>query len=1288
MDHRSPSPDNANERHHDRTKQQSQDTSPNNISLGQHMRMFGQRSDQQARTNEASTSGSDGQSARQEKSDNEQLHCQADSHYARDDYGQAKPLYKSLLPLYVQEFGSGDIKTALVQNSLANIYKKSCKHEKAKALYKCVLPIYKREFGEDNPKTKKVQKNLESIAEKLGQPLESSSGRKLGNYQLLKPLGAGGFGDVYLGERIDAPEKKVAVKMLKPTHLTNPEIVKNFREEAGNLLKLKHEHIVNVEEVGTAEDNAPYLVMEYAPNGTLRDVHPKDTCVPLWKVVKYVNQIASALQYMHDEKLMHLDLKPENVLLGAEGQLLLSDFGLVQTVHNTVSQPTLNMGTCEYAAPEHFHYGKPCKESDQYALGVMVYEWLSGKRPFFLHSPHPNHNVRFEPLHGRIPGISRKIEQVVFKALKPKPEGRFTVERNPGERIPSVKAFAEAFEQACKKLFKSSKFLKSSEGIDFLKSGEGIDFLKSREGIGFLKSREGIGFLKSREGVDFLKSQEGIDFLKSGEGIGFLKSREGIGFLKSREGIGFLEESPAVREILKNSVDSAEKQKGQVQEQVAPTNRVLQEEGSSSLSTGWEEINSQDAHSDNALRNPNRPDDTVTGSSDEHSVTITSSLAKGEASSPSTGWEEISHNAEQQRPDHIEKQTGVSRSIRAEDLARMSLNEQISWCMRGGLAEALGPDGDSSFAPIILDMLRDNQIDNPMRCGIAHGMGTILVAHYNEGISKKMLDMLHNEQIYSVVRRDIAQGMFTILASHYNEGMAKKMLDMLHNEQIYSVVRRDIAQGMGTILAAHYNEDMAKKMLAMLRNSHIDNMVRRDIAHGMGTILAAHYNEDMAKKMLDILRNIHIDNLVRCGIAHGMCTILVANYKEGIAKKMLDILPYGSRDNLVCRDIVQGMFTILAAHYNEGMAQKMMAMLHYRQIDSVLRHDIAQGMFTILASHYTAHHNAQEMLAMLHNRLIDNPARSGIAQGIGIILSEHYNEGMVQKMLAMLHTSHIDSVVRSGIAQGMGTILASHYNEGMAQKMMAMLHASHIDNMVRSSIAQGMGTILASHYNEGMAQKMLDMLYNSRIDYLVRRSISHGIVTILSVHYNEGMAQKMLDMLHNSQIDWRVRDGIVQGIGTILAENYNEGMAQKMLDMLYNSQIDWKVRDSITKAMSTILLVHYNEGMAQKMLDMLHNSQIDIVMRGDIAQVMVTILASHYNEGMAQKMLDMLYNGQIGCRVRGDIAHGISTIIKIRTKTQIDNDMRFSESRSLERTRRDAPATSSSEASSIISQHS
>ena len=524
-------------------------------------------------------------------------------------------------------------------------------------MYEDFLPIYEQKFGENHPKTEKVQKNLERIAEKLGQPLDSSSGRKLGNYRLLKPLGAGGFGDVYLGERIDAPEKKVAVKMLKPTHLTNSEIVKEFREEAGNLLRLKHEHIVNVEEVGTTEDNAPYLVMEYAPNGTLRDVHPKNTRVPLWKVVKYVNQIASALQYMHDEKLMHMDLKPENVLIGAEGQLLLSDFGLVQTVHDTVSQPTLNMGTCEYAAPEHFHYGKPCKESDQYSLGVMVYEWLSGKRPFFLHAPHPDHNVRFEPLHGGGQGISRKIEQVVFKALKAKPKDRFTVKRNTGERIPSVKAFAEAFEQACKELFKSSKFLKSSEGIDFLKSSEGIDFLKSGEGIGFLKSREGIGFLKSREGIDFLKSREGIGFLKSQEGIDFLKSREGIGFLKSQEGIDFLEESPAVREILESSIGSAnkqevreqvtpprfgeegyltyhrqaeqlqtvqgsnsnvqethhgikeqkgfigqmwqimrrrngsaEKQDGQVQEQVTPTDRVLREEGSSSQPDGGEGI--------------------------------------------------------------------------------------------------------------------------------------------------------------------------------------------------------------------------------------------------------------------------------------------------------------------------------------------------------------------------------------------------------------------------------------------------------------------------------------------------------------------------------------------------------------------------------------------------------------------------------------------------------------------------------------------------------------------------
>jgi hypothetical protein len=178
----------------------------------------------------------------------------------------------------------------------------------------------------------------------------------------------------------------------------------------------------------------PYLVMEYACHGTLRNAPPKS----LKQVAEYVDQIANALDYLHNcpheiEKgqgkarpLMHLDLKPENILLGegpdGKEKILLADLGLAQEVHNPGSQPPYWAGTPAYMSPEVDRYRKPRPESDQYALAIMVYEWLSGGQ-----RPRPNP----KPLSG----ISDGINKVILKAL----------DNDPSRRFKGVRAFAKAF---------------------------------------------------------------------------------------------------------------------------------------------------------------------------------------------------------------------------------------------------------------------------------------------------------------------------------------------------------------------------------------------------------------------------------------------------------------------------------------------------------------------------------------------------------------------------------------------------------------------------------------------------------------------------------------------------------------------------------------------------------------------------------------------------------------------------------------------------------------------------
>ncbi len=173
--------------------------------------------------------------------------------------------------------------------------------------------------------------------------------RRLGNYRLIQRLGSGGFAEVYLGEHIHL-KTLVAVKVLL-TQLTQ-ETVETFRREAQTIARLRHPSIVQVHDFGI-EDETAYLVMDYAPHGTLRQRQPKGTVFPLVTVVSYVKQVAEGLQYAHDQRLIHRDVKPENMLLGPRQEVLLSDFGIALTAHSSFSQNTQNVaGTIVYMAPE------------------------------------------------------------------------------------------------------------------------------------------------------------------------------------------------------------------------------------------------------------------------------------------------------------------------------------------------------------------------------------------------------------------------------------------------------------------------------------------------------------------------------------------------------------------------------------------------------------------------------------------------------------------------------------------------------------------------------------------------------------------------------------------------------------------------------------------------------------------------------------------------------------------------------------------------------------------------
>jgi eukaryotic-like serine/threonine-protein kinase len=263
-------------------------------------------------------------------------------------------------------------------------------------------------------------------------------GQQLGNYRLTRLIGQGGFAEVYLGEHIYL-KTLVAIKLLRTT-VANPDILESFLKEAQTIAHLLHPNIVRVMDFGV-DGETPYLVMDYAVNGTLRQRHAKGTQLPLATIVPYVNQVAAALQHAHNEKLIHRDVKPENMLLGRYNDVLLSDFGIALIAQSSLYQSTQDViGTIAYMSPEQIQ-GKPRPASDQYSLGIVVYEWLSGDRPFhgsFAELCTQHLFASPAPLREKVSTLAPVVEEVVLTVLA----------KDSHHRFGSVQAFAHALEQA------------------------------------------------------------------------------------------------------------------------------------------------------------------------------------------------------------------------------------------------------------------------------------------------------------------------------------------------------------------------------------------------------------------------------------------------------------------------------------------------------------------------------------------------------------------------------------------------------------------------------------------------------------------------------------------------------------------------------------------------------------------------------------------------------------------------------------------------------------------------
>ncbi len=308
-------------------------------------------------------------------------------------------------------------------------------------------------FLAEHPELSETQRRKISRVARVLQPQPDSSRdpaselprEQLGPYRLLRPLGQGGMGMVYLAEQ-NPLGRQVALKLIRPVLASSAIVGRRFRREAMAVAQLQHPHIVTIYDAGE-EDGFPYLVMEYVPgrglDEILREAAESGKPLPVREVLQYVQGIASALDCAHQAGIIHRDVKPSNIRITPEGRPMLLDFGLARGGElPTVSSDDRFRGTPFYASPEQVAVRRTNIDArtDIYSLGVTLYESVTGEVPFRGETTEQLFHqilVRSPRFPRKLnPSISRDLEAVILKAM----------EKDAGRRYASAQEFADDLE--------------------------------------------------------------------------------------------------------------------------------------------------------------------------------------------------------------------------------------------------------------------------------------------------------------------------------------------------------------------------------------------------------------------------------------------------------------------------------------------------------------------------------------------------------------------------------------------------------------------------------------------------------------------------------------------------------------------------------------------------------------------------------------------------------------------------------------------------------------------------
>jgi serine/threonine protein kinase/DNA-binding CsgD family transcriptional regulator len=263
-------------------------------------------------------------------------------------------------------------------------------------------------------------------------------GKTIGHYEILDAIGQGGMATVFRARQASV-NRIVALKILPPQWMQDPTFYERFQREVDIIAHLEHPHIVPTYDYGK-DNSVPYIVMRLVDGGSLAQRLERGPLSPA-DLEKPLSQVAHALTYAHQHGIVHRDIKPGNILLDKNGNAYLSDFGIAQVADSKLTGSNF-VGTPAYMSPEQANGTTVDARSDIYALGIVIFECLTGRKPFeadtpvgvlVKHSHEPIPSAR-----SFVPGLPAGIEEVIMKATAKHPE----------ERYPSAEALSDAYQLA------------------------------------------------------------------------------------------------------------------------------------------------------------------------------------------------------------------------------------------------------------------------------------------------------------------------------------------------------------------------------------------------------------------------------------------------------------------------------------------------------------------------------------------------------------------------------------------------------------------------------------------------------------------------------------------------------------------------------------------------------------------------------------------------------------------------------------------------------------------------